>query len=949
MKPSITFSVILAGLFFVNSPELEAQQPLHQRIDAAVADQQPVSTQLLASDSEFMRRLYLDLLGTVPTLEEAKQFLNDESEDRRAQLVERLINDPRLNHHLATAFDVMLMERTSDSAIKSPVWRKYLYESFANNKPYNVLAREILSAGGTDPDMRVAAKFYLDRTGETNRLTRDVGRIFLGRDMQCAQCHNHPLIDTYYQEDYYGLFAFLNRSQLFTNKAKQAYFAEKSVGNVSFKSVFTQEAGETGPHLPGDNPVIEPYFQKLEEYITRPNGDRVSEPTYSRRQQLADLATNGKNIAFNRNIANRLWGMMNGRALVMPVDLDHPANPPSNPALMSVLQQAIVDMDFDVKQFLKEIALSKTYQRSFDLGTALQSGPEQLQIQIDKIGQLREQTDEKAYEALDQWESKLEELKALRLKHAELSKAYLAADAAAAAQLDKYLAQDGAVFAAQTATDKQVPLRDAYAAAHASIAKVLESLPEDAVAKDAAAKFKAKLDASRAEIKKQTDAKTKAEAQGQKELEALAPLQVTLDNAWTAWKPAKAEIFALETEVQSLRNEFERLQTLVAAYETQEYEFGKIKSNADLRLEVAAAQQKVKSITGEVTAAEVEVAALKTQVAQAQSEMEAAMNLRQAAQAELTKVTNVRTRKSEAIQLLAAVMESTTTATVTIAKDPQVLAAQQQLAGSQEKLKAELSALDQQVRQATEDVASKTEKANVAIEKKEAMANQLAVAQTAYQQLTTSLNTATQTAIDLSRQYEDSTEKLSRQLVNHFVISDLRALSPEQLANAMMESLGVTAVYRRGVIAELDKAKPLTDADKNDSATMIQREREISEGVEAKIAAIRNEFVTLYGAGAGQVQTDFFSTIDQALYITNGSRVTGWVASNSYLVGGLLKLEDSAQIAEDLYISVLSRKPSGAEIQRVQEFLESVGNQKSQALQDMVWALLASAEFRFNH
>ena len=127
-----------------------------------------------------MRRLYLDLLGTVP-LWRRRQFLNDESEDRRTQLVEQLINDPRLNHHLATAFDVMLMERTGDSAVKSPVWR--VYESFANNKPYNVLAREILSAGGTDPDMRVAAKFYLDRTGETNRLTRMLG-IFLGRDMQ---------------------------------------------------------------------------------------------------------------------------------------------------------------------------------------------------------------------------------------------------------------------------------------------------------------------------------------------------------------------------------------------------------------------------------------------------------------------------------------------------------------------------------------------------------------------------------------------------------------------------------------------------------------------------------------------------------------------------------------------------------------------------------------------
>ena len=97
------------------------------------------------------------------------------------------------------------------------------------------------------------------------------------------------------------------------------------------------------------------------------------------------------------------------------------------------------------------------------------------------------------------------------------------------------------------------------------------------------------------------------------------------------------------------------------------------------------------------------------------------------------------------------------------------------------------------------------------------------------------------------------------------------------------------------------------------------------------------------------MQTDFFSTIDQALYITNGSRLTGWLGSKSYLVGHLVKIEDSAQIAEDLYISVLSRKPGPAELQRVQEFLSDVGDQKQQAIQDMVWALLASAEFRFNH
>ena len=272
-----------------------------------------------------------------------------------------------------------------------------------------------------------------------------------------------------------------------------------------------------------------------------------------------------------------------------------------------------------------------------------------------------------------------------------------------------------------------------------------------------------------------------------------------------------------------------------------------------------------------------------------------------------------------------------------------------ELATSQAKLKTELAGLETALQQAIEDVDARTQAANAAAKKVELMAGKLADAEAQYSEQQQTLSTVSKTAVDLGSQYDESTEKLSRHLVNQFVVSDLRALSPEQLANAMMESMGVTEVYRRSAIAELDKAKPLSDADKKDRAKVIEREREISDGVEAKIAPIRNEFVSLYGAGAGQVQTDFFSTIDQALYITNGSRLTGWLGSNSYLVGHLVKLEDSAQIAEDLYISVLSRKPGPAELQRVQEFLSDVGDQKQQAIQDMVWALLASAEFRFNH
>ena len=171
------------------------------------------------------------------------------------------------------------------------------------------------------------------------------------------------------------------------------------------------------------------------------------------------------------------------------------------------------------------------------------------------------------------------------------------------------------------------------------------------MAKDAASKFKVKLDASVAAISKQTDVKNKAKEQGKKEQDALAPLQETLNKAYLAWKPAKEEIYALEIEEQTIRNEVERLQTLVAAYETQEYEFGKILANAELKQEMIVAQQKVDSIAAEVKASGLIVTTFKTEVLQAQSEMTTAVAAKQSAVAQKTKVTAVRSKKSESIEL----------------------------------------------------------------------------------------------------------------------------------------------------------------------------------------------------------------------------------------------------------------------------------------------------------
>src|SRR5205807_10065991 len=115
-------------------------------------------------------------------------------------------------------------------------WREFLQSYFAANKPYDHLVREILSSDGSDPKTRAAARFFLDRDGEPNILTKDVSRLFLGMNLHCAQCHDHPLVDAYKQDHYYGVQAFLNRSYVFTDKAaKMSVYAEIAEGDVTFQ------------------------------------------------------------------------------------------------------------------------------------------------------------------------------------------------------------------------------------------------------------------------------------------------------------------------------------------------------------------------------------------------------------------------------------------------------------------------------------------------------------------------------------------------------------------------------------------------------------------------------------------------------------------------------------------------------------------------------------------
>ena len=360
--------------------------PLHQQIDELVAKRQAelkIAPAAVSSDAEFVRRAYLDLNGVIPTATQARAFLENGAEDKRQKLIDELLDSPDYALNMARVFDVMLIERRIASGgasrdVLQATWRAYLAESFAENKPWDKIVHELLASDGTEEQLAGALKFYLVRDVAPHQLTRDVGRLFLGVDLQCAQCHNDPRIDEYLQADYFGIYAFLERIKLHPVTPRGAQLAETAEGKTTFVSVFTAEAGETAPRLPGGPMLADPELEKGKEYIVTPGPKERSVPTYSRRLKLAEQLPRAETQGFSRNIANRLWALLLGKGLVHPLDLHHASNPPSHPELLAALQHWLFEHNYDIKGFLREVAFSHTYQRSSvapaDAGTELPAG-----------------------------------------------------------------------------------------------------------------------------------------------------------------------------------------------------------------------------------------------------------------------------------------------------------------------------------------------------------------------------------------------------------------------------------------------------------------------------------------------------------------------------------------------------------------------------------------------
>ena len=343
--------------------------PLHVQVDQLLAARPDYLKNAAprCSDEEFLRRVYLDLTGCIPSSLEAHRFLDDKSAHKRVKLIDRLLASPEYARHLSVVFEVMLMERRPDKYITGGAFREYLCTAFAANRPWDEVAREILSNDGTDPNTRASARFFLDRAGEPNVITKDVSRLFLGRNIQCAQCHDHPLIDDYKQSEYYGLFAFVNRIMLINDPTLKAFvLSEKAEGEANYQSVFdpAKVTKLARPQVLGRIPVKEPMFEKGKEYKVLPAKNVRAIPNFSRLAKLGAEVARADNPAFCRNYANRLWALLMGRGLIHPLDLEHTGNTASHPELLDLLTRQVIASKFDTRAFLRELALSDAYQRS---------------------------------------------------------------------------------------------------------------------------------------------------------------------------------------------------------------------------------------------------------------------------------------------------------------------------------------------------------------------------------------------------------------------------------------------------------------------------------------------------------------------------------------------------------------------------------------------------------
>lgn len=295
----------------------------------------------LCSDAEFLRRVSLDLTGLLPKLEDTKAFLASTDPQKRAQLVDQLLDRPEFAKFWALKWGDWLRltgKRIGNEAIFK--YHRWIEDSLRENKPYDQFVRELVGASGSTLS-NPPANFY--RTAvDMHECVETFSQVFLGARLQCAKCHNHPF-ERWTQDNYYGLGAFFDRVQ------------RKKTARPGETFVWYSDAGE----------VVQPRTgQTMKPWLPLEGSQEIPNDV-DRRGALVEWLAKPDNPFLAKIEVNRIWGELFARGIVDPIDDFRDSNPPSNSELLDWLTEQFVASGFDRKHIIRTIVNSRTYQASY--------------------------------------------------------------------------------------------------------------------------------------------------------------------------------------------------------------------------------------------------------------------------------------------------------------------------------------------------------------------------------------------------------------------------------------------------------------------------------------------------------------------------------------------------------------------------------------------------------
>jgi Protein of unknown function (DUF1549)/Protein of unknown function (DUF1553) len=376
---------LCATLLFLTAAIAHAQEkPLRHVIDAEIKagwQNEKITPAGRSSDAVFLRRVHLDLVGVVPTYDETVAFLKDADPTKRAKLIDKLLADPRYATQQAHVWDMILFGRHPQNQFdvrKHDRFTKWMEGEFTKNEPYDHIVQKILAAEEDGSEL-----FYVQYKNAPEEAATAVSRVFLGTQLQCARCHDHPF-EHWTQKDFFGMTGFFVRLVVIDGGGaegkKKFKIGEKSTGDV----LFAGSVKELKPGMKGD--PVKPRFLGSKLDLPEPEAPKgfkepdfkgkgdPAKPLFSRKAKLVEWITAKENPYFARAAANRIWSQFMGRGFVNPVDDLRDKNEPSHPALLKAMTEEFAAHKYDMKWLIREIVSSDAYQLA-DVGPSKDAMP----------------------------------------------------------------------------------------------------------------------------------------------------------------------------------------------------------------------------------------------------------------------------------------------------------------------------------------------------------------------------------------------------------------------------------------------------------------------------------------------------------------------------------------------------------------------------------------------